>query len=128
MIAMNNTYCDGMWARFLSSQCLRDDFKSSPKSNDLKDIFNFASSSAESAEDFEQRFPVIAHIDLYGHTAVDGYSYVRLVENELPEIRKLAEERREADIVMQIDDLMRFIELGVNGADGDVVLLVFDGM
>ena len=128
MIAMNNTYCDGMWARFLSSQCLRDDFKSSPKSNDLKDIFNFASSSAESAEDFERRFPVIAHIDLYRHTAVDGYSYVRLVENELPEIRKLAEERREADIVMQIDDLMRFIELGVNGADGDVVLLVFDGM
>ena len=128
MIAMNNTYCDGMWARFLSSQCLRDDFKSSPRSNDLKDIFNFASSSAESAEDFERRFPVIAHIDLYGHTAVDGYSYVRLVENELPEIRKLAEERREADIVMQIDDLMRFIELGVNGADGDVVLLVFDGM
>ena len=127
-MTMNNTYCDGMRARFLSSQCLRDDFKSSPKSNDLKDIFNFASSSAESAEDFERRFPVIAHIDLYGHTAVDGYSYVRLMENELPEIRKLAKERREADIVMQIDDLMRFIELGVNGADGDVVLLVFDGM
>ena len=125
---MNNTYCDGMWARFLSSQCLRDDFKSGLKSNDLKDIFNFASSSTESAEDFERRFPVIAHIDLYGHTAVDGCSYARLVENELPEIRKLAEERREADIVMQIDDLMRFIELGVNGADGDVVLLVFDGM
>ena len=127
-MTMNNTYCDGMWVRFLSSQCLRDDFKSSPKSNDLKDIFNFASSSAESAEDFERRFPVIAHIDLYGHTAVDGYSYVRLMENELPEIRKLGKERREADIVMQIDDLMRFIELGVNGADGDVVLLVFDGM
>lgn len=127
-MTMNNTYCDGVWARFLSSQCLRDDFKSGLKSNDLKDIFNFASSSTESAEDFERRFPVIAHIDLYGHTAVDGYSYVRLVENELPEIRKLAEERREADIVMQIDDLMRFIELGVNGADGDVVLLVFDGM
>jgi hypothetical protein len=125
---MNNTYCDGMWARFLSSQCLRDDFKSSPKSNDLKDIFNFVSSSAESAKDFEQRFPVIAHIDLYGHTAVDGYSYVRLVKNELPEIRKLAKERREADIVMQIDDLMRFIELGINNVDGDVVLLVFDGM
>ena len=125
---MNNTYCDGMWARFLSSQCLRDDFKSSPRSNDLKDIFNFASSSAESAEDFERRFPVIAHIDLYRHTAVDGYSYVRLVENELPEIRKLAEEKREADIVMQIDDLMRFIELGVNNVDGDVVLLIFDGM
>lgn len=79
---MNNTYCDGMWARFLSSQCLRDDFKSGPKSSDLKDIFNFASSLVESAEDFERRFPVIAHIDLYGHTAVDGYSYVRLVENE----------------------------------------------
>ena len=125
---MNNIYCDGMWARFLSSQCLRDDFKSGPKSSDLKDIFNFASSLVESAEDFEQRFPVIAHIDLYGHTAVDGYSYVRLVKNELPKIRKLAEERRESDIVMQIDDLMRFIELGVNGADGDVVLLVFDGM
>ena len=128
MIAMNNTYCDGMWARFLSSQCLRDDFKSGPKSSDLKNIFNFATISAESAEDFEQRFPVIAHIDLYGHTAVDGYSYVRLVENELPEIRKLAEEKREADIVMQIDDLMRFIELGVNNVDGDVVLLIFDGM
>ena len=127
-MTMNNTYCDGMWVRFLSSQCLRDDFKSSSRSNDLKDIFNFVSSLAESAEDFEQRFPVIAHIDLYRHTAVDGYSYVRLVENELPEIRKLAEEKREADIVMQIDDLMRFIELGVNGADGDVVLLVFDGM
>ena len=125
---MNNTYCDGMWARFLSSQCLRDDFKSSPRSNDLKDIFNFASSSAESAEDFERRFPVIAHIDLYGHTVVDGYSYVRLVKNELPEIRKLAEERRESDIVMQIDDLMRFIELGVNNVEGDVVLLIFDGM
>ena len=125
---MNNTYCDGMWVRFLSSQCLRDDFKSSPKSNDLKDIFNFVSGSAESAEDFEQRFPVIAHIDLYGHTAVDGYSYVRLVKNELPEIRKLAEEEREADIVKQIDDLMRFIKLGVNNVDGDVVLLVFDGM
>lgn len=64
----------------------------------------------------------------YGHTAVDGYSYARLVENELPEIRKLAKERREADIVMQIDDLMRFIELGANDADGDVALLVFDGM
>ena len=128
MITMNNTYCDGMWARFLSSQCLRDDFKSGPKSSDLKDIFNFASSSAESAEDFEQRFPVIAHIDLYGHTVVDGYSYVRLVKNELPEIRKLAEERREADIVKQIDDLMRFIELSVNNVDGDVVLLIFDGM
>ena len=127
-MTMNNTYCDGMWARFLSSQCLRDEFKSSPKSNDLKDIFNFASSSAESAEDFEQRFPVIVHIDLYGHTAVDGYSYIRLVKNELPEIRKLAEEGREADIVQQIDDLMRFIELGVNNIDGDVVLLVFDGM
>lgn len=127
-MTMNNTCCDGMWARFLSSQCLRDDFKSGPKSNDLKDIFNFASSSAESAEDFERRFPVIARIDLYGHTTVDGYSYVRLVENELPEIRKLAEERREVDIVKQIDDLMRFIELGANGADGDVVLLVFDGM
>ena len=127
-MTMNNTYCDGMWARFLSSQCLRDDFKSSPRSNDLKDIFNFASSLAESVEDFEQRFPVIAHIDLYRHTAVDGYSYVRLVENELPEIRKLAEERREADIVKQIDDLMRFIELGVNGVNGDVALLVFDGM
>lgn len=127
-MTMNNTYCDGMWARFLSSQCLRDDFKSSSRSNDLKDIFNFVSSSAESAEDFEQRFPVIAHIDLYGHTAVDGYSYVRLVENELPEIRKLAEERREADVVMQIDGLMRFIELGANYADGDVILLVFDGM
>lgn len=116
---MNNTYCDGMWARFLSSQCLRDDFKSGPKSSDLKDIFNFASSSTESAEDFERR---------YGHTAVDGYSYIRLVENELPEIRKLAEEGRETDIVKQINDLMRFIELGANGADGDVVLLVFDGM
>ena len=127
-MTMNNIYCDGMWARFLSSQCLRDDFKSSPRSNDLKDIFNFASSLAESVEDFEQRFPVIAHIDLYRHTAVDGYSYVRLVENELPEIRKLAEERREADIVKQIDDLMRFIELGVNGVNGDVALLVFDGM
>ena len=127
-MTMNNTYCDGMRVRFLSSQCLQDDFKSGPKSNDLKDIFNFASSSAESAEDFEQRFPVIAHIDLYGHTAVDGYSYVRLVKNELPEIRKLAEERREADIVKQIDDLMRFIELGVNNVDGDVILLVFDGM
>ena len=127
-MTMNNTYCDGMWARFLSSQCLRDDFKSGPKSNDLKDIFNFATISAESAEDFEQRFPVIAHIDLYRHTAVDGYSYVRLVENELSEIRKLADERQEVDIVKQIDDLMRFIELGVNGVDGDVVLLVFDGM
>ena len=127
-MTMNNTYCDGVWARFLSSQCLRDDFKSSPKSNDLKDIFNFASSLVENVEDFERRFPVIAHIDLYGHTAVDGYSYVRLVENELPEIRKLAEERREADIVMQIDGLMRFIELGANGVDNDVVLLVFDGM
>lgn len=127
-MTMNNIYCDGMWARFLSSQCLRDDFKSGPKSSDLKDIFNFASSLVESAEDFEQRFPVIAHIDLYGHTAVDGYSYVRLVKNELPKIRKLAEERRESDIVMQIDDLMRFIELGVNGVDGDTVLLVFDGM
>lgn len=127
-MTMNNTYCDGMWAIFLSSQCLRDDFKSSSKSNDLKDIFNFASSSAESTEDFEQRFPVIAHIDLYGHTVVDGYSYVRLVKNELPEIRKLAEERREADIVKQIDDLMRFIELSVNNVDGDVVLLIFDGM
>ena len=127
-MTMNNTYCDGMWARFLSSQCLRDDFKSGPKSSDLKDIFNFASSSTESAEDFERRFPVIAHIDLYGHTAVDGYSYIRLVENELPEIRKLAEERRESDIVMQIDDLMRFIKLGGNNIDGDVVLLVFDGM
>ena len=51
-----------------------------------------------------------------------------MVENELPEIRKLAEEGREADIVKQIDDLMRFIELGVNNVDGDVVLLVFDGM
>ena len=128
MIAMNNTYCVGMWARFLSSQCLRDDFKSGPKSSDLKDIFNFGSSSAESAEDFERRFPVIAHIDLYGHTAVDGYSYVRLVENELPEIRKLAEERQEVGVVRQIDNLMRFIELGANGTDGDVVLLIFDGM
>ena len=127
-MTMNNTYCDGMWARFLSSQCLRDDFKSNPKSNNLKDIFNFATISAESAEDFEQRFPVIAHIDLYRHTAVDGYSYVRLVENELPEIRKLAEERQEVDIVKQIDDLMRFIELGVNNVDGDATLLVFDGM
>ena len=127
-MTMNNTYCDGIWARFLSSQCLRDDFKSGPKSNNLKDIFNFVSSSAESAEDFERRFPVIAHIDLYGHTAIDGYSYVRLVKNELPEIRKLAEEGREADIVMQIDNLMRFVELGVNNVDGDVVLLVFDGM
>ena len=127
-MTMNNIYCDGMWARFLSSQCLRDDFKSSPKSNDLKDIFNFAYGLADDAEDFERRFPVIAHIDLYGHTAVDGYSYVRLVENELPDIRKSAEERREVDIVKQIDDLMRFIELGVNGVDGDVVLLVFDGM
>ena len=124
----NNTYCDGMWVRFLSSQCLRDDFKSSPKSNDLKDIFNFVSGSAESAEDFEQRFPVIAHIDLYGHTAVDGYSYVLLMENELPEIRKLAEERQEVGVVKQIDDLMRFIKLGVNNVDGDVVLLIFDGM
>lgn len=105
-----------------------DDFKSGPKSNDLKDIFNFATISAESAEDFEQRFPVIAYIDLYRHTAVDGYSHVRLVENELPEIRKLAKERQEVDIVKQIDDLMRFIELGVNGVDGDVVLLIFDGM
>ena len=127
-MTMNNTYCDGMWARFLSSQCLRDDFKSGPKSSDLKDIFNFAYGLADDAEDFEQRFPVIAHIDLYGHTAVDGYSYVRLVKNELPEIRKLAEERREAGIVKQIDDLMRFIELGINNVDGDVVLLVFDGM
>ena len=127
-MTMNNTYCDGMWAIFLSSQCLRDDFKSGPKSSDLKDIFNFASSSTESDEDFERRFPVIAHIDLYGHTAVDGYSYIRLVENELPEIRKLAEEGRETDIVKQIDDLMRFIELGVNNVDGDVILLVFDGM
>ena len=127
-MTMNNTYCDGMWARFLSSQCLRDDFKSGPKSSDLKNIFNFASSSTESAGDFEWRFPVIAHVDLYGHTAVDGYSYIRLVENELPEIRKLAEEGRETDIVKQIDDLMRFIELGVNNVDGDVILLVFDGM
>lgn len=125
---MNNTYCDGMWARFLSSQCLRDDFKSSPKSNDLKDIFNFAYGLADDAEDFEQRFPVIAHIDLYGHTAVDGCSYVRLVENELPEIRKLAEEGREVGVVKQIDNLMRFIKLGVNSVDGDVVLLIFDGM
>ena len=127
-MTMNNTYCDGVWARFLSSQCLRDDFKSSPKSNDLKDIFNFASSLVENVEDFERRFPVIAHIDLYGHTAVDGYSYVRLVKNELPEIRKLAEERRELGVVKQIDDLMRFIKLGVNNVDGDVVLSVFDGM
>ena len=115
---MNNTYCDGMWARFLSSQCLRDDFKSSPKSNDLKDIFNFAYGLADDAEDF----------DLYGHTAVDGYSYIRLVKNELPEIRTLAEERQEVGVVKQIDDLMRFIKLGVNNVDGDVVLLIFDGM
>ena len=127
-MTMNNTYCDGMWARFLSSQCLRDDFKSGPESSDLKDIFNFVSSLVENVEDFEQRFPVIAHIDLYGHTAVDGYSYVRLVKNELPEIRKLAEERREVGVVKQIDDLMRFIELGANGTDGDAILLVFDGM
>ena len=127
-MTMNNTYCDGMWVRFLSSQCLRDDFKSSPKSNDLKDIFNFVSGSAESAEDFEQRFPVIAHIDLYGHTAVDGYSYIRLVKNELPKIRTLAEEERDVGVVKQIDDLMRFIKLGVNNVDGDVVLLIFDGM
>lgn len=127
-MTMNNTYCDGMWARFLSSQCLQNDFKSSPKSNDLKDIFNFAYGLADDAEDFERRFPVIAHIDLYGHTAVDGYSYVRLVKNELPEIRKLAEERREVGVVKQIDDLMRFIEMGVNGVGGDVILLVFDGM
>ena len=127
-MTMNNTYCDGMWVRFLSSQCLRDDFKSSPKSNDLKDIFNFVSGSAESAEDFEQRFPVIAHIDLYGHTAVDGYSYIRLVKNELPKIRTLAEEEREVGVDKQIDDLMRFIKLGVNNVDGDVVLLIFDGM
>ena len=125
---MNNTYCDGMWARFLSSQCLRDDFKSNPKSSDLKDIFNFAYGLADYAEDFEQRFPVIAHIDLYGHTAVDGYSYIRLVKNELPEIRTLAEERQEVGVVKQIDDLMRFIKLGVNNVDGDVVLSVFDGM
>ena len=125
---MNNIYCDGMWARFLSSQCLQDDFKSSPRSNDLKDIFNFASSLVENVEDFEQRFPVIAHIDLYGHTAVDGYSYIRLVKNELPEIRKLAEERQEVGVVKQIDDLIRFIKLGVNNVDGDVVLLIFDGM
>ena len=125
---MKNVYCDGMWARFLSSQCLRDDFKNSPKSNDLKDIFNFASSLVENVEDFERRFPVIAHIDLYGHTAVDGYSYVRLVKNELPEIRTLAEERQEVGVVKQIDDLMRFIKLGVNSVDGDVVLLIFDGM
>ena len=125
---MNNIYCDGMWARFLSSQCLRDDFKSGPKSSDLKDIFNFASSLVENVEDFERRFPVIAHIDLYGHTAVDGYSYVRLVKNELPEIRTLAEERQEVGVVKQIDDLMRFIKLGVNSVDGDVVLLIFDGM
>ena len=125
---MNNTYCDGMWVRFLSSQCLRDDFKSGPKSSDLKDIFNFASNSAESDEDFERRFPVIAHIDLYGHTAVDGYSYIRLVKNELPKIRTLAEERQEVGVVKQIDDLMRFIKLGVNNVDGDVVLLIFDGM
>ena len=71
---------------------------------------------------------MIAHIDLYGHTAVDGYSCVRLMKNELPEIRKLAEERQEVGIVKQIDDLMRFIELGGNNIDGDVVLLVFDGM
>ncbi len=127
-MTMNNTYCDGMWARFLSSQCLRDDFKSGPKSSDLKDIFNFASSLVENVEDFERRFPVIAHIDLYGHTAVDSYSYIRLVKNELPEIRKLVEERQEVDIVKQIDDLMRFIELGVNNVDGDAILLVFDGM
>ena len=127
-MTMNNTYCDGMWARFLSSQCLRDDFKNSPKSNDLKDIFNFASSLVENVEDFERRFPVIAHIDLYGHTAVDGYSYIRLVKNELPEIRTLAEEGREVGVVKQIDDLMRFIKLGVNNVDGDVVLLIFDGM
>ena len=127
-MTMNNTYCDGMWARFLSSQCLRDDFKSSPKSNDLKDIFNFAYGLADYAEDFEQRFPVIAHIDLYGHTAVDGYSYIRLVKNELPKIRTLAEEGRETGVVKQIDDLMRFIKLGVNNVDGDVVLLIFDGM
>ena len=125
---MNNTYCDGMWARFLSSQCLRDDFKSSSKSNDLKDIFNFAYGLADYAEDFERRFPVIAHINLYGHTAVDGYSYIRLVKNELPKIRKLAEEGRETGVVKQIDDLMRFIKLGVNSVDGDVVLLIFDGM
>ena len=127
-MTMNNTYCDGMWTRFLSSQCLRNDFKSGPKSNDLKDIFNFASSLVENVEDFEQRFPVIAHIDLYGHTAVDGYSYIRLVKNELPEMRKLAEERRELGVVKQIDNLMRFIKLGVNNVDGDVILLVFDGM
>lgn len=127
-MTMNNTYCDGMWARFLSSQCLRDDFKSSSKSNDLKDIFNFAYGLADYAEDFEQRFPVIAHIDLYGHTAVDGYSYIRLVKNELPKIRTLAEERQEVGVVKQIDDLMRFIKLGVNNVDGDVVLLIFDGM
>ena len=125
---MNNIYCDGMWARFLSSQCLRDDFKSGPKSSDLKDIFNFASSLVENVEDFERRFPVIAHIDLYGHTAVDSYSYIRLVKNELPEIRKLVEERQEVDIVKQIDDLMRFIKLGVNNVDGDAILLIFDGM
>ena len=127
-MTMNNIYCDGMWTRFLSSQCLRNDFKSGPKSNDLKDIFNFASSLVENVEDFEQRFPVIAHIDLYGHTAVDGYSYIRLVKNELPEMRKLAEERRELGVVKQIDNLMRFIKLGVNNVDGDVILLVFDGM
>ena len=125
---MNNIYCDGMWARFLSSQCLRSNFKSGSKSNDLKDIFNFAYGLADDAEDFEQRFPVIAHIDLYGHTAVDGYSYVRLVKNELPEIRTLAEERQEVGVVKQIDDLIRFIKLGVNNVDGDVVLLIFDGM
>ena len=127
-MTMNNIYCDGMWARFLSSQCLRSNFKSGSKSNDLKDIFNFAYGLADDAEDFEQRFPVIAHIDLYGHTAVDGYSYVQLVKNELPEIRKLAEERQEVGVVKQIDDLIRFIKLGVNNVDGDVVLLIFDGM
>ena len=71
---------------------------------------------------------MIAHIDLYGHTAVDGYSYIRLVKNELPEIRTLAEERQEVGVVKQIDDLMRFIKLGVNNVDGDVVIGFVDGM
>ena len=40
----------------------------------------------------------------------------------------MAEEGREVGVVKQIDDLMRFIKLGVNNVDGDVVLLIFDGM
>lgn len=116
--------CDGMSARVVSTQCL-DEVYATDRFGDVSDIFSYAYKVANTAKNLRLKFPAIAGVDEYGHTAMDGLSYDQLVEKDLPRLRELATDDGADDIALRINKLLDFITK--HRERGDHQLLIFDG-